>query len=345
MHIKSITIDGFKSYGQRVDIKGFDPLFNAITGLNGSGKSNILDSICFVLGISNLQQVRAVNLQDLVYKNGQAGITKATVSITFDNRDSRQKPVGYEHYDEFTITRQVVVGGRNKYLINGVTATSNRVQDLFGSVQLNVNNPHFLIMQGRITKVLNMKPPEILAMIEEAAGTRMYESKKQVAQRTIEKKEAKLAELDSVLNEEITPTLNKLKEERQAYLDYTKVSRELDHLTKLYVAWQYVQTEELSRNSKEKLEKTQATVQQSKASVEELQAKAKEMGEVIAAMERKKDLVRIVEKSVKKMGHLNALRGTEDDALREGGDSGRYDDYQLDLSAMIPIRPSVTGSD
>lgn len=289
MHIKSITIDGFKSYGQRVDIKGFDPLFNAITGLNGSGKSNILDSICFVLGISNLSQVRAVNLQDLVYKNGQAGITKATVSITFDNRDPRQKPVGYEHYDEFTITRQVVVGGRNKYLINGVTATSNRVQDLFGSVQLNVNNPHFLIMQGRITKVLNMKPPEILAMIEEAAGTRMYESKKQVAQRTIEKKEAKLAELDSVLNEEITPTLNKLKEERQAYLDYTKVSRELDHLTKLYVAWQYIQTEELSRTSKEKLEKMKATVQQSKASVEELQGKTKEMSELIAAMEHKKD--------------------------------------------------------
>ncbi|KAH9364373.1 hypothetical protein HPB48_000334 [Haemaphysalis longicornis] len=107
MHIKSITIDGFKSYGQRVDIKGFDPLFNAITGLNGSGKSNILDSICFVLGISNLSHVRATNLQDLVYKNGQAGITKATVSITFDNRDVRQRPVGYEHYDEFTITRQV----------------------------------------------------------------------------------------------------------------------------------------------------------------------------------------------------------------------------------------------
>uniref|UniRef100_A0A1E1XGS4 Structural maintenance of chromosomes protein n=1 Tax=Amblyomma aureolatum TaxID=187763 RepID=A0A1E1XGS4_9ACAR len=289
MHIKSITIDGFKSYGQRVDIKGFDPLFNAITGLNGSGKSNILDSICFVLGISNLSHVRAANLQDLVYKNGQAGITKATVSITFDNRDPRQKPVGYEHYDEFTITRQVVVGGRNKYLINGVTATSNRVQDLFGSVQLNVNNPHFLIMQGRITKVLNMKPPEILSMIEEAAGTRMYESKKQVAQRTIEKKEAKLAELDSVLNEEITPTMNKLKEERQAYLDYTKVSRELDHLTKLYVAWQYVQTEEMSRTSKEKLEKMKATVQESKASVEQLQDKMQEMSKLIATMERKKD--------------------------------------------------------
>lgn len=58
MHIKEIVIDGFKSYAQRTVVPGFDPAFNAITGLNGSGKSNILDSICFVLGISNLSQVR-----------------------------------------------------------------------------------------------------------------------------------------------------------------------------------------------------------------------------------------------------------------------------------------------
>lgn len=56
---------------------------------------------------------------------------------------------------------QVVIGGRNKYLINGSNANNTRVQDMFRSVQLNVNNPHFLIMQGRITKVLNMKPPEV----------------------------------------------------------------------------------------------------------------------------------------------------------------------------------------
>ncbi len=69
---------------------------------------------------------------------------------------------------------QVVIGGRNKYLINGNTAQLGRVQNLFHSVGLNVNNPHFLIMQGRITKVVNMKPPEILGLLEEAAGTRMY---------------------------------------------------------------------------------------------------------------------------------------------------------------------------
>ena len=59
MYIKTITIEGFKSYGNLTVIDGFDPSFNAITGLNGSGKSNILDSICFVLGISNLSQVNS----------------------------------------------------------------------------------------------------------------------------------------------------------------------------------------------------------------------------------------------------------------------------------------------
>lgn len=246
-----MVIDGFKSYGQRTEINGFDPLFNAITGLNGSGKSNILDAICFLLGITNLSQVRATNLQELVYKNGQAGVTKATVTVTFDNTDKKQSPIGYDHYDEVTITRQVVIGGRNKYMINGTTVQNSRVQDFFRSVQLNVNNPHFLIMQGRITKVLNMKPPEILAMIEEAAGTRMYESKKQQAQKTIEKKDAKLKEINDILEEEITPTLSKLKEERTMYLEYQKVQRELEHLTKLYIAYKFVSAQETSEKAQE----------------------------------------------------------------------------------------------
>jgi structural maintenance of chromosome 2 len=77
-------------------------------------------------------------------------------------------------------------------------AQNQAIANLFQSVQLNINNPHFLIMQGRITKVLNMKPPEILAMIEEAAGTRMFEEKKDKALKTIAKKDQKLAEISDV---------------------------------------------------------------------------------------------------------------------------------------------------
>ena len=105
--------------------------------------------------------MRASSLQDLVYKQGQAGVTKATVTLVFDNTDKPQSPPGYEEYDEISVTRQIVIGGRNKYWINGTVQQPGKVANLFQSVQLNVNNPHFLIMQGRITKVLNMKPEEV----------------------------------------------------------------------------------------------------------------------------------------------------------------------------------------
>ncbi|KAG7238364.1 hypothetical protein INR49_030961 [Caranx melampygus] len=289
MHIKSITLEGFKSYAQRTEINGFDPLFNAITGLNGSGKSNILDSICFLLGISNLTNVRAANLQDLVYKNGQGGITKATVSIVFDNSNKSQSPLGFETHDEITVTRQVVIGGRNKYLINGVNANNTRVQDLFCSVGLNVNNPHFLIMQGRVTKVLNMKPPELLAMIEEAAGTRMYECKKIGAQKTIEKKEAKLKEIQTILDEEITPAMQKLQEERSSYLEYQKLMREIQHLTRLYVAWLFVCAEETNLKSAENLKVMQDNIAKMQASMAENESKIQELSAQIQELQKKKD--------------------------------------------------------
>uniref|UniRef100_S4R927 Structural maintenance of chromosomes protein n=1 Tax=Petromyzon marinus TaxID=7757 RepID=S4R927_PETMA len=289
MYIKSIVVDGFKSYAQRTEISDWDPLFNAITGLNGSGKSNILDAVCFVLGISNLSRVRAASLQELVYKNGQAGVTKATVSITFDNRDRKQSPLGFEGHAEITVTRQVVIGGRNKYLINGVNATTARVQDLFRSVGLNVNNPHFLIMQGRITKVLNMKPPEILAMIEEAAGTRMYESKKLAAQKTIEKKEAKLKEINDVLDEEISPTLEKLKQERTSYLEYSKLCRELDSLRRLVIAHQFCTASQGQESAALHLQKLRADEQEAREEVERLEKEEKKREGELREMERERD--------------------------------------------------------
>jgi structural maintenance of chromosome 2 len=229
----------------------FDPHFNAITGLNGSGKSNILDAICFVLGITNLSQVRAGNLSELVYKQGQAGVNKATVTIIFNNEDESSSPVGYEQCPQVTVTRQVLIGGKSKYLINGRNAPANQVQNLFHSVQLNVNNPHFLIMQGRITKVLNMKPHEILGMVEEAAGTRMYETKRVGALKTIEKKQLKLDELNAVLAEEITPTLERLRGEKQSYLKWSKNNADMERIERFVIANEFMQAQKALDNNTE----------------------------------------------------------------------------------------------
>ncbi|SPQ99207.1 unnamed protein product (mitochondrion) [Plasmodiophora brassicae] len=244
MYIKQLIIEGFKSYGTRTVINGWDPSFTAITGENGSGKSNILDAICFVLGISQLAHVRASSLRELVYKQGQAGVTKASVTVVFDNTDKANSPIGYEQYQELTVTRQVVVNGKNKYLINGHMAQLNRVQNLFHSVQLNISNPTFLVMQGRITKVLNMKPPEILGLLEEAAGTRMYETKKTAALNTIEKKELKVAEINKTLSEEITPQLEKLRRECALFHKWSANATDIQRLDRRATAYRFVQAEQ-----------------------------------------------------------------------------------------------------
>ncbi|KAL3834639.1 hypothetical protein ACJIZ3_009375 [Penstemon smallii] len=289
MYIKEICLEGFKSYATRTVVPGFDPFFNAITGLNGSGKSNILDSICFVLGITNLQQVRASNLQELVYKQGQAGITKATVSIVFDNSDRTRSPLGYEDSTEITVTRQIVVGGRNKYLINGHLAQPSRVQNLFHSVQLNVNNPHFLIMQGRITKVLNMKPLEILSMLEEAAGTRMYETKKEAALKTLEKKQSKVDEIDKLLDQEILPALEKLRKERMQYMQWSNGNAELDRLKRFCIAYEYVQAEQIRDNAVERVDEIRSKISETDATVAKMQEETNEMEKKVTELSAEKE--------------------------------------------------------
>lgn len=289
MFISEVIIDGFKSYATRTVVSGFDPQFNAITGLNGSGKSNILDSICFVLGISNLSQVRVGNLQELVYKQGQAGVTKATVTIVFNNSDPSTSPVGYETHKQITVTRQVVIGGKNKYMINGHTVQQSAVQNLFHSVQLNVNNPHFLIMQGRITKVLNMKPIETLSMIEEAAGTRMFETKKQAAIKTIEKKQLKVEEISKCMTEEITPTLESLREERAHYLTWQSNNLELDRLERFCVASEYRAAEQKVNAAEEDKVQLQQQFDTLTADEKKAQAEADECNKKAAQIAEMRD--------------------------------------------------------
>ena len=121
-------------------------------------------------------------------------MTKASVTLIFDNKNKQQSPPGYEECDDISIC-QTIQDAQSKYFINGRKETLERVKNLFCSVKLNVNNPHFLIMQGRVTKVINMKPVEILGLIEEAAGTSLYQHKREQAINLVKRKDLKIAEI------------------------------------------------------------------------------------------------------------------------------------------------------
>ncbi|XEV05900.1 hypothetical protein FSHL1_011187 [Fusarium sambucinum] len=301
MRVIEVIIDGFKSYAVRTVISGWDESFNSITGLNGSGKSNILDAICFVLGITSMATVRAQNIQDLIYKRGQAGVTKASVTIVFDNRDTKKSPIGFEEYATISVTRQIVLGGTSKYLINGHRAQQQTVQNLFQSVQLNINSPNFLIMQGRITKVLNMKAVEILAMIEEAAGTRMFEDRRDKALKTMAKKETKLVELTELLKEEIEPKLEKLRTEKRAFLDFQQTQNDLERLTRVVVAYDYLRYQD-------SLSQSAADLQGKKQRQRDLEDSATRLKSEVSHLEEDMEKVRAQrDKELRKGGKASAL--------------------------------------
>lgn len=322
MYLSEIIIDGFKSYAHRTVIDGFDTSFNAITGPNGSGKSNILDAICFVLGITNMTTVRAQNLQDLIYKRGQAGVTKASVTVVFDNSDSKKSPIGFEDHRQITVTRQIIMGGMSKYLINGHRAQQQTVQNLFHSVQLNINNPNFLIMQGRITKVLNMKSIEILSMIEEAAGTRMFEERKDKAIRTITKKDRKVEEINALLAEEIEPKLEKLRQEKKAFLEYQQIQSDVERFTKLVVAYDYLK-------SSDKLMQLKI----------DLESKNNRENDLESSIKATKSEIVCIEENIKK------LKEEKEVQLRKGGDFQKLEnDFKncshevVRLNALIELK-------
>lgn len=307
MKVEELIIDGFKSYATRTVISGWDSQFNAITGLNGSGKSNILDAICFVLGISSMNTVRASNLQDLIYKRGQAGVTKASVTIVFDNSETAKSPIGFEKCAKISVTRQIILGGTSKYLINGHKTQQQTVLNLFQSIQLNINNPNFLIMQGRITKVLNMKPSEILSLIEEAAGTRTFEERKEKAQKTMAKKEAKLSEIRSLLHEEIEPKLEKLRNEKRTFLEFQQVQTDLEKISRIKAAHDYVnysrKFDEISALLREKEDGMMESEQQIKKLDLEIKNLARDLEEVKAHKESE----------LSKNGSINELEKSENE--------------------------------
>lgn len=301
MKVEELIIDGFKSYATRTVISGWDHQFNAITGLNGSGKSNILDAICFVLGIASMSTVRAQNLQDLIYKRGQAGVTKASVTIVFNNNEVAKSPIGFENCATISVTRQIILGGSSKYLINGHRAQQQTVLNLFQSVQLNINNPNFLIMQGKITKVLNMKPLEILALIEEAAGTRTFEERKDKAQKTMAKKEAKLSEIRGLLREEIEPKLEKLRNEKRAFVEFQQTQIDLERLSRIVAAHDYLRLSKSFTRHSNSLSQHESRLADLGFEIERLSIEIENLNADLAQVRAQRELELTAEGSIKEL--------------------------------------------
>ena len=156
-------------------------------------------------------------------------------------------------------------------------------------------------MQGRITKVLNMKAVEMLAMIEEAAGTRMFEDRRDKAFKTMGKKEMKVQEITELLKEEIEPKLEKLRGEKRAFLEFQTTQSDLERLTRLVVAYDYVK-------NKEKVKQSASDLETKRQRASDLENAAKRMKSEIAHLDEDIKKVKAArEKELRKGGKFQAL--------------------------------------
>lgn len=144
-------------------------------------------------------------------------------------------------------------------------------------------------MQGRITKVLNMKPPEILSMLEEAAGTRMYETKKEAALKTLEKKQSKVDEIDKLLDQEILPALETLRKQSMQYMQWANGNAELDRLKRFCIAYEYVQAEKVRDNAVSGVEQIIVKITEIDNSTTSLRTKIEEMEKNISDLTAEKE--------------------------------------------------------
>ncbi|KAK0422582.1 hypothetical protein QR680_007650 [Steinernema hermaphroditum] len=148
-------------------------------------------------------------------------------------------------------------------------------------------------MQGRITKVLNMKPMEILGMIEEAAGVRLLDAKKMNCQKTIEKKEATMSEIHRVMSEDIQPKINALKDDKKNYMEYERLMRENEILHRKVIASEFVECEEtrkmyLAKKNPvlEEIKQIEASIHESNGRIEEISAEHREVEQKRAKLQQ-----------------------------------------------------------
>ncbi|KAH7423215.1 hypothetical protein KP509_12G044400 [Ceratopteris richardii] len=164
-------------------------------------------------------------------------------------------------------------------------------------------------MQGRITKVLNMKPPEILSMLEEAAGTRMYEMKKDVALKTLLKKQTKVDEINSVLSQEILPALEKLRKERAQYINWVNGNAELDRLKRFCIAFEFFKAEKIKNAAIHDVESMQCSITESQKAVKDLNDEISEKEKTISdlTLEKEKSMSNDIHKLSDKVDQLSSM--------------------------------------
>ncbi|MET9602051.1 AAA family ATPase [Streptomyces sp. NPDC006459] len=197
MHLKSLTLRGFKSFASATTLR-FEPGITCVVGPNGSGKSNVVDALSWVMGEQGAKSLRGGKMEDVIFAGttGRPPLGRAEVSLTIDNSDGAL-PIDYA---EVTITRIMFRGGSSEYQINGDTCRLLDIQELLSDSGIG-REMHVIVGQGQLDSVLHADPMGRRAFIEEAAGVLKHRKRKEKALRKLDAMQANLARVQDLGDE------------------------------------------------------------------------------------------------------------------------------------------------
>ncbi|MFJ2369646.1 chromosome segregation protein SMC [Microbacterium sp. NPDC087665] len=197
MHLKSLTLKGFKSFAQPTSFV-FEPGVTCIVGPNGSGKSNVVDGLAWVMGEQGAKTLRGGKMEDVIFAgtSTRGPLGRAEVQLTIDNSDGAL-PIDYA---EVTISRTLFRSGASEYAINGDSCRLLDVQELLSDSGLG-REMHVIVGQGRLDTVLQASPEDRRGFIEEAAGILKHRRRKEKTVRKLDAMETNLTRLSDLAGE------------------------------------------------------------------------------------------------------------------------------------------------
>jgi len=278
MYLKSLVLKGFKSFADR-SVLSMEPGITAIVGPNGSGKSNISDAVLWVLGERNAKNLRGQAMEDVIFagSSGRGGAGLAEVDLVLDNSDGTL-PIDY---DEVAITRRMYRNGESEYLINGTVARRMDVLDILHDSGLGTGT-HSIISQGSLYSILQSKPEDRRALIEEAAGVLKHKQRKAKSERKLANMDQHLLRARDVVGEvarQLGPLERKAKKAR-TYQELAVQQADLslriavDDLRQLQGQWDAAQAREAELAAQ--MEERRGAIEAAEAEVEALQERMRQ---------------------------------------------------------------------
>ena len=222
MFLKTLSLRGFKSFADKVTLR-LEPGITAVVGPNGSGKSNISDAVLWVLGERNAKNLRGQAMEDVIFSGSSARkpTSMAEVELVLDNSD-RTLPVDF---DEVSIARRMYRSGESEYLINGVVSRRMDVLEILHDSGLG-SGTHSIISQGALDSVLQSKPEDRRALIEEAAGVLKHKQRMAKSARKLERMSAHVDRVGDIAGE-VARQLGPLERKAKRALKHAELTEEL----------------------------------------------------------------------------------------------------------------------